>query len=51
MLCKQQVRYLDGGILAAKAACRALDLGDGGTMVGGVEKGWLRALGELAERD
>lgn len=45
------MRYLDGGILAAKAACLVIDLGEGGTTVGGVEEGWLRALGELKERD
>lgn len=45
------MRYLDGGILEAKAACRVFDLGEGGTMGGGVEDGWLRALGEIKERD
>lgn len=44
------MRYLDGGILEAKAACRAFDLKEGGTTSGGVEEGWLRALGELKER-
>ncbi len=51
LTCKWQMRYLDGGILAAKAACRVFDLGEGGTMGGGVEEGWLRALGEFKERD
>lgn len=46
--CRWQIRYLDGGILAAKAACLAFDLGDLG---GGVEGGWLRALGELKDSD
>lgn len=49
-----QMRYLDCGILAAKAAkaaCRVFNLGEGGTTGGGVEDGWLRALGELKERD
>lgn len=45
------MRYLDGGILAANAARRAFDLGEGGTMEGGVEEGWLRARGELKERE
>lgn len=42
---------LDGGILAAKAACRVFDLGEGGTIGRGVEEGWLRATGELRGRD
>lgn len=45
------MRYLDGGILAAKAACRVFDLGEGGTIGSGVEVGRLRATGELRERD
>lgn len=45
------MRYLDGGILAAKAACRVFNLGEGGTAEGAVEEDWLRALGELKERD
>lgn len=45
------MRYLDGGILEAKAACRVFDLGEGGTMERGVEDGWLRTLGELKERE
>lgn len=50
LTCKWQKRYLEGGILEAKAACRAFDLGEGGTTVAGVEEGWLRALGELKEK-
>ncbi|TNN87674.1 hypothetical protein EYF80_002021 [Liparis tanakae] len=45
------MRYLDGGILEAKAACRVFDLGEGGTMERDVEEGWLGTLGELKERD
>ncbi len=46
LTCKWQMRYLDGGILAAKAACRVFDLGEGGISVGDVEEGRLRALGD-----
>lgn len=48
---KWQIRYLDGGILEPKAACRAFDLGEGGTTAGGVVEDRLRALGELMGRD
>lgn len=44
------MRYLDGGILEAKAACWVFDLREEGTTRGGVEEGWLRALGELKGR-
>lgn len=44
------MRYLDGGILEAKAACRVFDLGEGGTVERGVVEGWLQTLGELKER-
>lgn len=45
------MRYLDDGILVAKAACRAFILGEGGTTKGAVEEGWLRGLEELKERN
>lgn len=45
------MRYLECGILEAKAACRAFVLGEWGTTTAGVDEGWLRALGELKERD
>lgn len=48
---KLQIRYLDGGILEPKAVCWVYDLGEGGTMAGGVEEGRLWALGELKEKD
>lgn len=44
------MRYLDGGILEAKAACRVFDLREEGTTRGGVEEAWWGALGELRER-
>lgn len=31
------MRYLEGGILEANAACRGLALGEGGIIVGGIE--------------
>lgn len=40
-----QMRYLDGGILAAKAACRVFSLGEGEV----VEEDWLRTLGEVKD--
>lgn len=43
------MRYLDGGILEAKAACRVFDLKEGTTR-GGVEDAWWGVLGELRER-
>lgn len=54
--CTHHMRYLAGGILAAKAACLALVLGDGGAtgrgVTGrGVEDEWARALGELKDKD
>lgn len=42
---------LDDGILAAKAACRALSLGEGGTTGRVVEGGLSPELGELKIRD
>ena len=45
------MRYLDGGILDPNAVCLVFDLGEGGTMRGGVEESRLRALGELKEWD
>lgn len=45
------MRYLEGGILETKAACRAFVLGEGGTTEGGVEEGWRRAIGELTGSD
>lgn len=50
LTCKWKMRYLDGGILEAKAACRVFDLREEGTTRGGVEEDWLGALGELKER-
>lgn len=44
-------RYLDGGIPAAKVACRAFDLGEGGTIGRGVEVVRGRGLGEVREWD
>lgn len=45
------MRYLDDGILAAKAACRELSLGEGGTTGRGGEGRWMPELGELKRRD
>lgn len=42
------MRYLDGGIPEETAACLVFNLGEGGTIEGGVV--WLRGLGELRER-
>lgn len=44
------MRYLEGGILVAKAACRGFNRGEGGTIAGVVDEDWLRVLGELNVR-
>lgn len=47
LTCMWKRRYLDGGILEAKAACRVFNLREEGTARGGVQGGRLRTLGEL----